>query len=172
MWWKFFFIQLKQSESREDSHGTESSFFLCTKKVQDNYIWRFWNLNGSILRRLLMTFSFAVSKNMKLRKFNSHKADGTNKKFNLFVLSFFASPQRMEFPGQGSGPRCNCGLHPSCGNARSFNPLCWARELNLHPEAAEIGAAETMTILLYHSGNSTFFPLHYRAQLFSEPSSE
>ena len=38
----------------------------------------------------------------------------------IFFFSFLASLRHMEFPGLGSDLCC------SCGNARSFNPLCWA----------------------------------------------
>ena len=32
----------------------------------------------------------------------------------------------MEFLGQGLNPSSNCDLLCSCGNTRSFSPLCWA----------------------------------------------
>ena len=41
---------------------------------------------------------------------------------------FLATPEHMEFPGQGSDPSCSCDLHHSYGNARSFNPLCQSRD--------------------------------------------
>ena len=47
--------------------------------------------------------------------------------FFFFPFFFFLATWRhMEFLGQGSDPSCSCDLHYSCGNARCFNPLCWA----------------------------------------------
>ena len=63
--------------------------------------------------------------------------------FSYFL--FLATPQHMEFLGQGSDLSHSRDLHCSCGNARSFN-----QGSNLHP-----GAAEMLPIPLYHSGNST-----------------
>ena len=42
-------------------------------------------------------------------------------------FSFLAAPRHMEFPGQGSDPSRCCDLSCRCGNARAFDPLCWAR---------------------------------------------
>ena len=39
---------------------------------------------------------------------------------------FLATPQHMEFLGQGSDLSCSCELCHIYGNARSFNPLCQA----------------------------------------------
>ena len=42
--------------------------------------------------------------------------------------SFLATPQHMEFSGQGLDPSFSCDPCRSCGNARSINPLGWARD--------------------------------------------
>ena len=52
----------------------------------------------------------------------------------------------MEFLGQGSDSSHSCNLRHSCGNAGSLNALCWARESNLCP-----GAAEMPPMPLHHS---------------------
>ena len=48
---------------------------------------------------------------------------------NKSLFSFSASiVQYVDLLGQGSDPRLSCSLCLSCGNARSFNPLHWARD--------------------------------------------
>ena len=46
--------------------------------------------------------------------------------FFFSFFSFLAAPEHMEFRGQRSDPICSYELCLSCGNTRSFNPLCWA----------------------------------------------
>ena len=48
----------------------------------------------------------------------------------FFVLFFGGGASwPMEFPGQGSDLSCSFDLCYSCSNGRSFNLLCWARDL-------------------------------------------
>lgn len=48
---------------------------------------------------------------------------------NLSIFFFFlATLWHIEFSTQGSDLSCSCKLQHSCSNARSFNPLCWARD--------------------------------------------
>ena len=73
--------------------------------------------------------------------------------FNLFyfiLLSFLATPQRMELLGQGSDPSCHCD--PS-GNAKSLTH-CAGQASNSCPSAPK-----TPTIPLSHSGSSVTFNL-------------
>ena len=42
---------------------------------------------------------------------------------DYYYFTFWATPQHMKFLGQGSGLSHSCNHD----NARSFNPLCWAR---------------------------------------------
>ena len=44
----------------------------------------------------------------------------------LFIFSFLAILGQMEFLGQGSDLSPSCDLCHGCGNAGSFNQLCWA----------------------------------------------
>ena len=44
----------------------------------------------------------------------------------FFFFFFLAALWHMEFPSQGSDPSCNSDVSCSFGNARSFDPLCWA----------------------------------------------
>ena len=62
-----------------------------------------------------------------------------------FSFSFLAALWHIDFLGPGSDPSC------SCGDARSLNPLCGARDLNLCS-----GTPETLPILLHHSRTSLF----------------
>ena len=48
--------------------------------------------------------------------------------FFFYPFSFLAAPWHMEFPGQGSEPSHSCDPYCSYNNARSFNPLCQARD--------------------------------------------
>ena len=77
--------------------------------------------------------------------------------FFSFFLSFFYNghtPGIWKFLGQG------LNLSPSCGNSRSFNPLCWAKNqthASAVTRAAAIGflthCATTRTpCALFHSG--------------------
>ena len=51
----------------------------------------------------------------------------SQKLFLKFIyFPFLAASRHMEFPGQGSDLSCSCNLLHSCGNTRSFKPLCWA----------------------------------------------
>ena len=54
----------------------------------------------------------------------------------------------MEFRGQESDLSRSCNLCCSCSNARSFNPLCRARD-----RTSILGTAETLPILLCHIRN-------------------
>ena len=45
-----------------------------------------------------------------------------------FSALFLAAAWHVEFPGEGSDPSHSCNLCYSCSNARSFNPLCQARD--------------------------------------------
>ena len=45
-----------------------------------------------------------------------------------------------KFPGQGSSQSCGCNLYPSCGNARSFNPLCQAKDQTCASTATQVTA--------------------------------
>ena len=47
--------------------------------------------------------------------------------------SFFCTPRRTGFPDQESDPSHSSHLCHSCGNAGSFNPLCWARDWTCVP---------------------------------------
>ena len=71
----------------------------------------------------------------------------------LFTASFFFLfwlPQKhTKFLGQESD------LSHSCGNTRSFNPLCWAVGLNLHPGAG----IPSLALLPPHCGKD-HTPLH------------
>ena len=68
----------------------------------------------------------------------------TNYPIRIFFLFFFlATPQHVEYLGEGSDPSLSCNLYHNCANARSFNPLC-----------LQFGSAEVPQILLCHSGNS------------------
>ena len=51
----------------------------------------------------------------------------------FFFFSFFATPQHMEFLGQGLDLSCICNLQHSCGNAGSLNPLCQAGDRTCIP---------------------------------------
>ena len=42
-------------------------------------------------------------------------------------LFFWLPLSNREFPSQGSDRSRSCDLHHNCGSARSFNPLCQAR---------------------------------------------
>ena len=44
-----------------------------------------------------------------------------------FLKSFLDTSRHMLL-GQGSDLSCSCDLCSSCGNNRSFNPLCWAED--------------------------------------------
>ena len=44
----------------------------------------------------------------------------------FFFFPLLATPQHMEFPGQGSDPSQSCNVCHSCSNTGSFNPLCQA----------------------------------------------
>ena len=46
------------------------------------------------------------------------------KSFFFLSFPFLAPSQNMEFPGQRSDLSCSCDQHSSCGNPRSFSPLC------------------------------------------------
>lgn len=43
-----------------------------------------------------------------------------------FLFFFFGCPWCLEFSGHRSDWSHSCDLCHSCGNAESFNPLCWA----------------------------------------------
>lgn len=60
----------------------------------------------------------------------SEKAILSKHVFLFFV--FFASPQHMQFPGQGSDPSRSCEWHCSCGKARFFTQYA---ELGIKPES-------------------------------------
>ena len=61
---------------------------------------------------------------------------------------FLATPQRMEFPGQGSDPSCSCNLSHSCGNTRS---LTHCARPGIKPASQ---CSQDPLIMLHRSGNS------------------
>ena len=84
-----------------------------------------------------------------------HMLEVPKVQFGPFFSSFLAVPWHMESLGQGLD-LSSCDLGHNCGNARFFNPLCWAREgWNLCP-----GITEMALILLHHSGNTDGGPLN------------
>ena len=64
------------------------------------------------------------------------------------LLCFSATPQRMEFPGEGSDPSHSCNLCHSCHNTGSLTH-CPGWGSNLCPSTLE-----TLLIPVHHSENS------------------
>ena len=85
--------------------------------------------------------------------------------FYAYVLSFLAALQQMEFPGQGWDQHCSFDLSHSCSNARSFNPLCQAKDRTFVPvfqrchqsHCATAGTPRSLN-LKWHSVKSTRKP--------------
>jgi len=93
------------------------------------------------------------SANARIRKksFGMDLKKSVSKRQKDFFFFLFC---HMEFLGQGSDSSRSCNLRHSSRNAGSLNALCWARESNLCP-----GAAEMPPMPLHHSGN-------YKAKYF------
>ena len=66
-------------------------------------------------------YSFIIKKKVCRNLFGTYNYY----KLALLFFSFLVSLHLVEFPGQGSDPRCSCNVCYSCGNTRPFNPLCW-----------------------------------------------
>jgi len=92
-------------------------------------------------------------------------------KFNfsnhLFFFSFLATLWHREFPGQRSDLSCNSNLCHSCGNVRSFNPLCQARDRICVLVAAErlwipFPQWELLVNIFYKKGKMTQMKINFK----------
>ena len=73
----------------------------------------------------------------------------------LYLFIYFCHALDIrQFLGQGLNLSRRCNLRHSCGNSRSFNPLCWAGNWT-HASAVTWATPVGFLNPLWHSGNSS-----------------
>ena len=109
---------------------------MCTYKgVHDLCCHKFYNFHKETRRNINLIYmswnsSFYNTKNERVKKVGCWNLKwilfGRCAILTVFFFFFSCHPASGGIPRQGSDLSHSRNLHHSCGNTRSFNPLCWA----------------------------------------------